>query len=256
MSINYVDFQEAKEKQGLRMSVVQGLPSPWGEAAKGILHVKHIPWTGVYFDPRSQEMTAWFGSNSAPTIMYNDEAPRSSWVDILHLAERLRPEISLLPKDPKQRAFALGMCHEICGENGLGWARRLDMVNSGLNGQGGFPEFIAKYLGNKYGYDALQGEAYQQRVIAILSMLTSCLREQLDAGKRFYMGATFSAIDIYSAAFIGMFKPLPVEQCPMIESIRPVFESVNESVAAALDPILIAHRDLMYSDYLALPLSL
>lgn len=37
MPIEYVDFEEAREHGGLRMVVVTGVPSPWGEAAKGIL---------------------------------------------------------------------------------------------------------------------------------------------------------------------------------------------------------------------------
>lgn len=256
MSFMYVDFKEAKEQSGLRMTVVKGLPSPWGEAAKGIFHLKNIACSAVYLNARDQEMTDWAGVNSAPAVMYEKESPRSGWADILHLTERLNPDLPLLPQDPKQRALVLGLCHEICGEQGLGWNRRLAMVHAGLNGQVGFPEQIAKYLGAKYGYNALNGERYEQRVIAILTMLTSCLREQLEVGERFYIGETLTAVDIYSATFMAMFKPLPEEQCAMIESVRPIFESMTQRVEAALDPILIAHRDLIYSEYLALPLSL
>jgi len=256
VSVNYIDLKEAKDKPGLRMTVVQGLPSPWSEAAKGILHLKKIPWSAVYLNPRDQDMASWVGSRSAPVAVYENESPRSSWVDILLLAERLSPELALLPKNPKQRALALGLCHEICGEGGLGWSRRLELVHMGIHGMGGFPESISKYLGAKYGYCEHDADGYERRVIAILNMLTDCLREQLEAGERFYIGSTLSAVDIYSATFMSLFKPLPAEQCPMIESIRPVFESVNEKVKEALDPILIAHRDLMYSEYLATPLSL
>jgi len=254
--VNYIDFKEAKEQSGLRMTVVQGLPSPWSEAAKGLLHLKKIPWSAVYLNPRDQDMTNWIGSRSAPVAMYENEAPRSSWVDVLLLAERLSPELALLPKNPKLRALALGLCHEICGENGLGWARRLELVHMGINNKGGFPESISKYLGGKYGYREQEAEGYELRVISILNMLTDCLRDQLEAGERFYIGGTLSAVDIYSATFMALFKPLPAEQCPMIEGIRPVFESINARVEEALDPILIAHRDLIYSEYLALPLSL
>ena len=256
MPVNYIDFKEAKEKSGLRMTVIQGLPSPWSEAAKGILHLKQIPWSAVHLNPRDQDMTNWTGSRSAPVAVYEKEAPRSSWVDILMLAERLSPELALLPKNPKLRALALGLCHEICGENGLGWSRRLELVQMGINGKGGFSESISKYLGAKYSYREQDAGGYERRVIAILNMLTDCLQEQLEAGERFYVGGTLSAVDIYSATFMALFKPLPIEQCPMIDSLRPAFESVSEKVAEALDPILIAHRDLMYSEYLALPLSL
>ena len=41
------------------------------------------------------------------------------------LAERLAPAPALLPADPASRALALGLAHELCGEAGLGWSRRL-----------------------------------------------------------------------------------------------------------------------------------
>ena len=44
MPVEFVDFEEARKRDGLRMVVVSGVPSPWGEAAKGILYVKQIPW--------------------------------------------------------------------------------------------------------------------------------------------------------------------------------------------------------------------
>jgi glutathione S-transferase len=238
------------------MTVVQGLPSPWGEAAKGIFHLKNIPWAGVYLNAGDQDMTNWFGSNSAPAVVYDNERPRSSWIDILLLAERLSPALALLPKNTEQRAQAMGLCHEICGEHGLGWTRRLELVDRCINGKGGFPESISKYLGGKYGYQEQEAGDYEARVISILNMLTDCLRGQLKAGKPFYIGESISAVDIYSATFMALFKPLPPKQCPMIKSIRPVFETMSDDVEKALDPILIAHRDLMYSEYLALPLSL
>lgn len=38
----YVSVDEAIKRNGLRMVVVGDVPSPWGEAAKGILHIKGI----------------------------------------------------------------------------------------------------------------------------------------------------------------------------------------------------------------------
>ena len=256
MPVNYIDFKQAKDQQGLRMVVVGDIPSPWAEAAKGILHVKKIPWSAVYYNPRDNDIATWGGSRSAPVVVYDSDAPRSGWAEILLLAERLAPEPELLPKDPKERAFALGLCHEICGEMGLGWVRRLDSVHHSLSGHGGFPEPIAKYLGSKYGYQKQQSSEYSSRIVELLNMLAELLHVQRDAGERFYLGSTLSAVDIYSATFMAYFKPLPAEQCLMSESIRSAFESFNEQVEAALDPILIEHRDFIYSDYLELPLSL
>ena len=39
-------------------------------------------------------------------------------------------------------------------------------------------------------------------------------------------------------------------------SIRAAFETLDTQTAAALDPILLTHRDMMYAQYLELPLSL
>ena len=40
MTFKYVSVEEAMQRGGLRMVVVGGVPSPWGEAAKAILHIK------------------------------------------------------------------------------------------------------------------------------------------------------------------------------------------------------------------------
>jgi hypothetical protein len=47
MAFEYVSVEEAMKRRGLRMVVVGGIPSPWGEAAKGILYVKAIDWAAV-----------------------------------------------------------------------------------------------------------------------------------------------------------------------------------------------------------------
>ncbi len=256
MPVNYIDLKQAKERQGLRMVVVPGLPSPWSEAAKGLLHVKGIPWHAVHLDQRDSDMAKWTGTRNAPVAMYDDEAPRSGWAQILMLAERLAPEPALLPKEPKERALALGLCHEICGEMGLGWSRRLESVHNGLKGKGGFPQPIAKYLAAKYGYQKNQAQQYPARVIELLNMLAECLHLQREARSRFYVGSTLTAVDIYSATFMAYFKPLPHEQCPMLEPMRTTFEDMDSAIKNALDPILIEHRDFIYGEYLELPLSL
>ncbi len=256
MPINYLKLEEAKQQSGLRMVVVPGIPSPWGEAAKGIMKVKNIEWSAVRLDPRDKDMSQWTGSRSAPVAIYNDEAPRHGWSEILLLAERLSPEPALLPNDAALRAQALGVCHEICGEMGLGWSRRLDSVHSGLQGTGGYAQPIAQYLAKKYHYYPELATQYRQRIIDLLGMLANMLHQQADAGQPFYMGDTLSAVDLYSAAFMATFKPLPDDQCAMLPPIRSAFESLDDPIAQALDPILIKHRDFIYTEFLELPLSL
>jgi len=256
MPVDYMDFESARASAGLRMVVVSGVPSPWGEAAKGILHLKSLPWAAVRLDQASDEMARWTGERSGPVAMFDDEPPRSRWDEILLLAERLAPKPALLPADSATRAHALGLCHEICGEEGLGWTRRLQGVHAGLDGSGGFPAPVARYLGDKYGYRAEQAGTYTARVIGLLEMLATRLHAQRAAGSRFYVGDAVTAVDIYSATFMALFQPLPPEQCPMADSMRPAFETMDDATANALDPVLLEHRDSVYDAFLELPLSL
>ncbi len=238
------------------MVVVTGVPSPWGEAAKGILHLKKIPWLAVALDQRDPELAAWTGERSGPVAIYGDEAPRSGWDQILLLAERLAPEPRLLPADPLERAQVMGLSHELCGEGGLGWSRRLTSIHAGLSGEPGFAPRAARYLGAKYGYRPEEAAANSARVVQLLEMFAAILRRQRSAGSRFYVGSRLSAVDLYSAAFMALFKPLPQAQCPMPEGLRSAFEHMDGPTAAAFDPILVEHRDGIYDDYLELPLTL
>ena len=63
-------------------------------------------------------------------------------------------------------------------------------------------------------------------------------------------------MDVYGAAFMALFRPLPHEQCEMSASTRATFETREAQTDAALDPILLEHRDMMYAEHLELPLSL
>lgn len=256
MPVEFVNFEDARGRDGLRMVVVSGVPSPWGEAAKGLLHVKQIPWVAVRLDVSNRAMIDWTGQRSGPVAIYAGEPPRAGWAEILLLAERLAPKPALLPSDAAQRALAFGISHEICGEGGLGWCRRLQGVHAGLNESGGFPKGVAEYLGPKYGYRPEEAATYDARVAAILEMLARRLQAQRESGSRFYLGDTLSAVDIYSAAFMALFRPLPPESCPMPEGMRAAFETRDPATEKMLDPILIEHRDLVYEEYLELPLSL
>ena len=131
MPFEYVSVEEAIERKGLRMVVVGGVPSPWGEAAKGILHLKRIAWTAVRLSYDSEPLKQWAGQRSGPVAIYDGERPRSGWAEILLLAERLAPTPALLSKDAAERALVFGLAHEICGEDGLGWARRLQLIHAG-----------------------------------------------------------------------------------------------------------------------------
>jgi glutathione S-transferase len=256
MTFTYLPLEDAIARDGLRMVVVSGGPSPWGEAAKGILHVKGLDWVAVRLDATDEALTNWTGVKSAPALMYNDARPRSNWADILLLAEQLAPAPALLPSDPSERALVMGYAHEICGEGGLGRARRLALVHAGLQGEGGFDRRRGAYLAEKYGYSEETGAAAQGRVADLLGMLAAQLKTQRAAGRAYYFGENLTAVDIYSAMTMALFRPLPPELCDMREPLRAAFDTRDPKTDAALDPILIEHRDWIYDRHLVLPLSL
>ena len=256
MAFQYIGVEEAKPRNGLRMVVVGNVPSPWGEAAKGILHVKGIEWAAVRLAYDSESLRQWAGQLSCPVAIYDNDPPRAGWAEILLLAERLAPEPGLLPESPIDRTLAFGIGHEICGEAGLGWSRRLQLIHAGMRNEGGFPERVAKYLGKKYGYTAATGVASGARVMELLGMLKMRLKSQRENGCRYYIGNSVTAVDIYSATFMALFRPLPSDQGDMDANIRAAFETRFEQTEAALDPILLEHRDMMYADHLELPLAL
>jgi glutathione S-transferase len=256
MSFEYLRVEDAISRGGLRMVVVGKVPSPWGEAAKGILHIKRIDFAAVRLVYDNEALKSWAGQLSGPVVIYNNEPPRSGWAEILMLAERLEPAPVLLPADPYARAKAIGLAEKFCGPGGLGWSRRLHMVHAGLQKAGGFVERVAGYLGKKYSYDPAQAEDNASRMRGLLGEFAAALRVQQAAGLPYYLGATMSAVDVYSAAFMALFSPLPEEQCVMNPGTRAAFEWLDAPTAAALDPILLAHRDMMYARHLELPLSL
>jgi glutathione S-transferase len=255
--MQFVELGEAKTRQGMRLVTVGHVPSPWSEAAKGILFAKKIPFVGVRYVPGDDSCQMWTGCNNAPVAMLDDEPPRSGWAEILLQAERIAPERRLVPEDAEQRALLFGLAHEICGEDGLGWNRRLQGIAASLEGEGGgFPKPIAEMLGARYGYRPGCGRHADDRVEAILRLLAERLEAQAASDSPYYLGAELTALDIYSAAFMNLFKPLPPEHVALPEILRAAFEDLDPRTAAALDPILLDHRDRIYAEHLELPLTL
>ncbi len=253
MPFEYVSVEDAISRPGLRMVVVGNVPSPWGEAAKGIFHVKKLEWVAVRLVYDNDALRKWAGELSGPVVVYEKEFPRTSWAEILMLAERLAPQPWLLPPDPLEKSRVLTLSDQFCNEGGLGWVRRLQSVHAALQGRGGLPGRVAGYLGKKYGYTPEAGAAAGTRVCELLGLFA---RELRGADGDYYLGNRLSALDIYSAAFMGMFQPLPESQCRMDPGIRAGFSMLDEETRAALDPVLLEHRGMMYARHLELPLSL
>lgn len=256
MSFQYVSVEEAIARPGLRMVVVGKVPSPWGEAAKNIFHLKGIDFVAVRLVYDNEALKSWAGQLTGPVAIYNDEPPRAGWEEILLFAERLAPTPALLPADPEARAHVLALSGKLCGKGGLGWHRRLQMVHAGLTGIGGFSERVAAYLGGKYDYDPGRTDLDAARVRELLGEFAGILHGRQAHGHDYYLGAEPCAVDIYSATIMALLKPLPPAQCDMHPASRAAFEWLDAATAQALDPILLRHRDMMYTRHLVLPLSL
>lgn len=251
-----VGIQEARSLPGLRLLLLAGVPSPWSQAARGIVHVKGISYTLVHRMPDDPDgaLVEWTGQSSYPAAIYEDERPRTGWDAILFLAERLAPKPTLIPSDPAERALFFGLAHEICGEMGLGWCRRLQSIHAGM--QSDPPSAVSVYLGRKYGYSAEAAAAAPGRVLEILKVLRDRLYAQRADGHRYLMGNSLSALDIYWATFSNLVSPLPPPQLPLPDPLRPMFTSPDEDAHALLEGGLLEHRDFIYKEHLELPVPL
>ncbi|MBW2425732.1 MAG: hypothetical protein JRG86_15915 [Deltaproteobacteria bacterium] len=255
----YFEPEEALDLPGLRLVLTAGVPGPWGEAAKSIFHVKGIEYTRVRQrggEP-NEALLAWTGHANAPQAILDDEPARTGWAEILMLAERLAPSPALVPGDERERALAFGLAFEICGEDGLGWNRRLQLLQPlmSLPDDRGNPALaVGRRLGLRYGYSEAGAARANERVIAILRLLSEQLESQRAAGSEYLVGSALSAVDLYWSTFAAMIRPLPPESCPMPESLRMQYGSLTPEIEAALDPALLAHRDRIYERHLELPL--
>lgn len=242
MTIEYIEVADAIERKGLRLVLTAAVPGPWGESAKGILKVKGLDYTAVRqtaatVDPK---LVAWTRQSSAPVAMYDAERPRSGWAEILFLAERLAPDPALVPRDPRDRARMLGLCHEICGEQGLGWSRRLQLL-------AGSPAGDPESMPWKYGIEeADPAEQAAERVSAVLDLLAGELQR---SGGPYLMGDELRAVDVYWACFSNLIDPLPPEKSPMPDYIRGAYSSWSGGCAASL----ISLRDRIFEHHLGLP---
>ena len=255
---NYVSIDEAKNASGLRLVLTQGVPGPWGEAAKAIFHVKGVPYLRVAQTggDDNAELVAWTGHANAPTAVWNDEPARAGRNEVLLLAERIAPDPPLLPEDAGARADVFGISHEIGGEDGFGWNRRM-MLLAPMHAAEEPPEAIARTrdnLSGRYGYSADALARAPERCADILRGLATRLARQHAAGSDYFVGTTLTAADLYWAAFCALAEPLSDDVCPMNGFMRAGYTLPNGPVRDALNPILLAHRDLIYERHLELPL--
>lgn len=266
--LEYLSIAEARRRPGLRLVLgAYAVPGPWREACKGLFYVKKIPYVPVVTasagrsdlefgaNDADRELREWTGQSSAPVAVWNDERPCATWFDQIHLAERLQPDPPLIPDDVDERARMFGLCHELAGEHGFAWAKRLAIIHRALaalpadDPARGFWQHVA----TKYRYTEAGGAAAPARLARIVRALARRIERQYDAGRPFFIGHRLSALDIYWATFSAMLEPLPPELCPMATAFRTSYSNPDEEVREALSPLLLQHRDFIYRSFLELP---
>jgi glutathione S-transferase len=250
--MRFVDLQTAQRSQGIRLVMLQGAPSPWSQAAKAIFEVKRVDVLGVWMSPGDPAITSWTGVPNAPVVIFEEEPPRAHWADILALAERVAPEVSLLPLGFEQRVRAFGLCNEVMGHDGLVWNMRRSLIDLSIasRGERGYSLAVAQYLGARYGYSAGCGAAASARVAEILGALDT----QLQHARPYYFGDQVSALDIYSAAALDALAPLPHVLCPMHPKTRAALEARRDAAEHTIPGRLLDHRDRMHSEHMPLPM--
>lgn len=268
-TLDYLSIAAARQRSGLRLVLgAYAVPGPWREACKGLFYVKGIDYAPVVTagDPLSdlqfgmqdndRELREWTGQSSAPVAIWNDERPRASWIDQINLAERLQPEPPLIPSDINERTVMFGLINEIAGENGLGWNKRLTIIQAGLetNAPGTDGHGLWTHIADKYGYSTQAANEAPARMAAVIKTLGAQLDEQSVSGRRYFVGDRLSALDIYWATFATLFDPLPPAQCPMGTSFRQFYSNPHPATREALTPQLLAHRDFVYTGHLELPI--
>ena len=258
---SFIPLEEARNRAGLRLVLTAGVPGPWGEAAKGILHAKGLDFARVAQQgaQANPELEAWTGIDNAPQLVVDDEPALAGWVEILLRAEQLAPEPALVPADARDRALMFGLSHELMGQGGLCWARRLMMTWPLVQLPEGNPaRAMGERLVGMYGGGDPEGEAAAapERIADILRLFSQQLARQREAGSDHLVGKALSALDIYWAAACALVSPLPPDVCPMPDMLRASYGAPHPVIDAAVDPALLAHRDRIYQTYMEYPLVL
>ena len=255
--MQYLSVSEARDLPGLRLVLTAHMPGPWGEAAKFVLSARKVDYVPVAQRAmeKNEELFAWTGMRNAPIAVLGDEAPQSTWLEILLLAERLGSGPSLIPNDALDRALMMGFSTEICGPDGFGWSRRLELMGrSSVRNPSPSGNYDMGRMTRAYGVSSDSVVRAPKRMVAIMQGLARQLHKQKAAGSDYLVGDGLSACDLHWAAFSLFVSPLPAEQCAMPDFMRENYSHLTPELAAGLDPILLEHRDRVYQKHVSLPL--
>ncbi len=251
---SWLTLEEAVAAPGLRIALVKGVASPWSELCRAIYVASGIPFRLVAaHDPKRglSVLRPLTGQESLPVVFWNDERPRSNWLEQLHLAERLGGSRALLPTTPIERARATGLLAELCAERGFGWQRRILLIHHLLTAPafGEAERRIGHYLGAKYGYapEAVAPAAARcEAIVAAMAALAS-------GGDGSLLGSELTALDLGWATFAALIQPLPDAVCPMEPLWRELWTWTPEETAPEAVRGLLARRDAIYEQCGLLP---
>ncbi|MEJ7926191.1 glutathione S-transferase C-terminal domain-containing protein [Sphingobium sp. AN641] len=254
-TVNYVPVEQARTMPGLRVAFTRGVPGAWSVAIKAIFDIKGIDYIAVPQEPgqENEPLRAWTGQTSAPVLMYHDDKPRIGWAEKLVLAEQLQPEPRLLPADQDERIAVMGFCHEICGEDGLGWNARL-MLLSGERGPRDQDD--GNSLMRKKYVSPVTNDYARKRVLAILDSMVRRLEAQAARGQPYFFGDRLTAADIYWPSFSNLFAPMSADLCTMPDYFRGIGPLLEIYLEQPVPRILLDHRDYIVRTYFRTPIAL
>jgi glutathione S-transferase len=256
--ISWLTLEQALDAPGLRVAPLRaGLPSPWSEFARACFHVKHVPYSLVDVrdaDRGLRSIKTLTGQASLPVVFWNDERPRSNWLEQLLLAERISFNLRLLPDAPAERARVVGLISELCSEAGFGWHRRVMMIARLLT-EPTFSERergIGLYLSQKYLHSTDSVEAATKRCEEIVAIFAGLMA----TGHSYLLGPCLTALDLAWAAFAALIQPLPEDLCPMKPLWRDLYTWKPAETPRDTLEGLLSFRERIYRDWLPLPVDL
>jgi glutathione S-transferase len=255
--MEYLSVADARKLPGLRLILTAHMPGPWGEAAKAVMRVRQVPYAPVEQKAmdRNDDLFDWTGMRSAPIAILDDESPQSTWLEILLLAERLGSGQSLIPTDPLERALMMGLSTEICGPDGFGWSRRLELTGRPtMRTPSNDVRYDMQRMTRSYGVTPEATARAPGRLVSIMRALASQLRRQRVHGSGYLVGSQLTACDLHWAAMSGFVAPLPSHECAMPDWMRENYTYLTSELSAALDPVLLEHRNFVWSKHIGLPM--
>jgi len=251
-TLEYVEPDVARDMPGLRLALTAGVPAPYSMSAKAILNIKGVDFVPVLQQGggRNTALVAWTGQRNAPVAVYEDEAPRAGWLEILNLAERLGSGPALLPADLQQRMQMIAWTNELIGEGGWVWQMRLLML-----GLGGPEKSAAAAQKNpmyaQYGYNENARAEAEAKARLIFQAFTEFAQQS--SHEHYLIGNSLSALDIYWVFFSQIANTLPEEQCAMPSGLRKSYEYCGALMGDS-NAGLINRRDWILANHLTLPL--